>query len=118
MFQTLCYGRVIMARIKNITIDCEYPGRLATFWQAATGYSIEFSNEWIAYLGTNEPQSPRLLLLRVPEPKTVKNRTHIDLEADDRELGSRAAGQAGCDARGNSPYAEPGLDRDAGPRGK
>jgi glyoxalase superfamily protein len=74
-----------MARLRNITMDCENPGQLASFWQAATGYSIEFSNEWIANLAPPEAGAPHILLIKVPEPKSTKNRTHVDLDADDRE---------------------------------
>jgi len=67
-------------------MDCKNPARLASFWQAATGYTIAFSNEWVADLVPPEPGPPHILLLQVPESKTVKNRTHVDLESDHREL--------------------------------
>jgi hypothetical protein len=75
-----------MARLRNITMDCKSPARLATFWRAATGYTIAFSNEWAADLLPPEPGPPHILLVQVPESKTVKNRTHVDLEADNREI--------------------------------
>jgi hypothetical protein len=74
-----------MARIRNITIDCANPAKLAEFWKAATGYSIAYGNEWVAELRPPVAGHPNLLLLQVPEAKTVKNRTHMDLEAADRE---------------------------------
>jgi hypothetical protein len=75
-----------MARLRNVTMDCNDPAHLATFWQAATGYTIAFSNEWVADLAPPEAGPPHILLIQVPESKSVKNRAHIDLEADNREL--------------------------------
>jgi hypothetical protein len=74
-----------MARVKNITMDCENPGRLAAFWQAATGYSVAFSNDLIANLAPPDAAAAHILLIKVPEPKSAKNRAHVDLEADDRQ---------------------------------
>jgi len=74
-----------MARLRNVTIDCQNPAKLAEFWKAATGYSIAFSNEFVAELLPPEKGHPHILLLQVPEHKSVKNRVHVDLEAQDRE---------------------------------
>jgi hypothetical protein len=74
-----------MLRLRNITIDCRNPTKLAEFWQSATGYSIAFANNWVAELLPTEKGHPHILLLQVPEHKSVKNRMHVDLEAEDRE---------------------------------
>jgi len=83
----------------QVTFDCADPDRLARFWAAALGYKIPgpppgFAT-WEAFLesiGVPEDQrksrsavedpdgnGPRLFFQQVPEPKTVKNRVHLDL---------------------------------------
>lgn len=75
--------------IVNVVIDCANPQRLAPFWQAATGYQSVWSNDGIVVLAPSEQGRPNLLLQRVPEPKTGKNRVHVDLGAADLEAEAR-----------------------------
>jgi hypothetical protein len=83
----------------QITIDCVDPDRLAHFWADALGYQPQPPPEgfesWEALLteiGVPEEEwnnasaivdpagnGPRVYFQRVPEPKTVKNRLHLDL---------------------------------------
>lgn len=90
----------------QLTIDCADPRRLVAFWSEALGYVPEpppgGHADWRAYwaaMGVPEeeltggagetPESivpaagagPRIWFQRVPEPKTVKNRVHLDLRA-------------------------------------
>ncbi|GGV40500.1 hypothetical protein GCM10010182_76410 [Actinomadura cremea] len=60
-------------------LDCADPDSLAGFWAAALGYERGDLQE--PYVALTDPRGrwPRLLLQRVPEPKTVKNRMHPDL---------------------------------------
>ncbi|MCU1378750.1 MAG: hypothetical protein JWN29_1733 [Acidimicrobiales bacterium] len=80
----------------DLTFDCVDAPALAPFWKLALGYEDEpppppFLNrdDWLASYG-EQPGSgawlrdpagigPRLSLLNVPEPKSTKNRLHIDL---------------------------------------
>jgi predicted enzyme related to lactoylglutathione lyase len=70
-------------RIRTITFDCHDPYLLAGFWSQVTGFTEDPDN-------TNHPDDPEglllapdgsasLLFIRVPEPKQVKNRVHLDL---------------------------------------
>ncbi len=69
----------------NVTFDCEDPLKVAGFWSSALGRPVkEGSSEFFAGIEGGEGR-PNMLFLKVPEPKTVKNRVHLDLEADDRE---------------------------------
>ncbi|UNX54609.1 VOC family protein [Georgenia sp. TF02-10] len=93
-----------MARPVQIVIDAASPARLAEFWLAALenrGYVIPGPPgnfpDWPAFLaaqGVPEDRwdsasaiedpagaQPRIYFQRVPEPKTVKNRVHLDLQA-------------------------------------
>jgi hypothetical protein len=88
-----------MATSIQITFDCADPDRLASFWAMALGYRKqdppEGSATWPEFLAAQgipedqwnaasaildpEGRGPRLYFQRVPEPKVVKNRVHLDL---------------------------------------
>lgn len=90
-----------MATPFQITIDCTDAGRMMSFWSVALGYVEEPPPagypSWQDFLRANgvpvpptgsigaivDPDGvgPRVLFLRVPEHKTVKNRVHLDLRA-------------------------------------
>jgi hypothetical protein len=90
-----------MAMRVQITFDCADPDRLATFWAAALGYEKQQPpkgyDSWQAFLAErgfpedqwnsasaiNDPEGsgPRIYFQRVPEPKTAKNRVHLDVNA-------------------------------------
>jgi len=95
-----------MALIQDVVIDCERPAALARFWAAALdGYAVvpydEAELDRLRAMGIDDPEddptvlveevgsTPRLWFQRVPEPKTVKNRVHLDLRSDhaDSEAG-------------------------------
>jgi glyoxalase superfamily protein len=84
----------------DLTLDCANATTLAAFWKLALGYQDEpppapfaTRQEWLqavapgedsgpddgAWLRDPDGVGPRLSLLRVPEPKSAKNRLHIDL---------------------------------------
>jgi predicted enzyme related to lactoylglutathione lyase len=65
-----------------LSVDCGDAGKLAAFWAAALGRAVEpgATPESAAIAPDDSgPTGPRLLFHQVPEPKTVKNRLHIDL---------------------------------------
>ena len=88
-----------MATGIQVVVDCADPARLAEFWAAALGYTLqdpptgfatwqEFlaaqgvpESEWNSANAVVDPdkRGPRIFFQRVPEPKTVKNRVHLDL---------------------------------------
>jgi hypothetical protein len=88
-----------MATEIQVVIDCADPGALSRFWATALGYILqpppeghasweEFlersgvpKSEWNSASAVVDPDGagPRLYFQRVPEPKTVKNRVHLDL---------------------------------------
>lgn len=72
-----------LLHIRNITVDCADPYRLATFWSEATGWLEDPADP-------NRPGDPEgrivtshdgisMLFVPVPESKTVKNRLHLDI---------------------------------------
>jgi Glyoxalase-like domain len=91
-----------MATKIQITADCADPAVMMAFWGAALGYVAEPPPpgyaSWTDYATALDiPRSqwrgsvvdpagigPRLFFQTVPEPKTVKNRWHLDVEVSDR----------------------------------
>ena len=76
-------------RWQCICIDSTDPSRVATFWQEALGWRRTYDSP--AEIALEPPAgspedgvSPDILVLRVPEEKSVKNRLHIDLRPDDQ----------------------------------
>jgi hypothetical protein len=94
-----------MATTLQITIDCADPDRLVDFWVNALGYVVEPPPDghatWVGYwrsLGVPDDElpgddedvhdsiidpagvGPRIWFQPVPEPKSVKNRVHLDLK--------------------------------------
>ncbi len=88
-----------MATGIQVAMDCADPDGLARFWATALGYKLEDppegytswpkwltahsipEEEWNSASAIVDPdgKGPRLWFQRVPEPKTVKNRVHMDL---------------------------------------
>lgn len=85
-----------MAGIQEIVVDCRDPASIAGFWAAALdGYQIapydEAELQRLRGLGVADPRDdptvrvvappgqPGLFFQRVPEPRTGKNRLHLDL---------------------------------------
>ncbi len=104
--------------VRHITIDCADAYGLARFWSAVLDAPLP---------GDDAPGDPEvlvatpgasLLFIRVPEPKRVKNRLHLDLQPRDRTrdqeverllgLGARlVADHRGPDGTGWATLADP-----------
>ncbi|MEL6893001.1 MAG: VOC family protein [Actinomycetota bacterium] len=75
--------------IGAITMDCDNAVELAAFWSAALDRPIDTggpgASEFFASIGRDDPAGPgtAMMFIKVPESKTVKNRTHLDLTSDD-----------------------------------
>jgi hypothetical protein len=71
------------SRIYNTSVDCADPWALAQFWSQVLGKPIDpdcsAGDEEVA---VNLGDDHDLLFMRVPEPKTVKNRMHLCLEPE------------------------------------
>jgi hypothetical protein len=89
-----------MAHIRDIVVDCAHPASAARFWaEVLDGYAVapydDAELERLRAAGIDGPEDdptvlveagpgrPRFFFVLVPEPKTVKNRLHLDLGADD-----------------------------------
>jgi predicted enzyme related to lactoylglutathione lyase len=68
--------------IKAVTFDARDALALATFWAAAFGSDVdEESTADKAFVEAAGWGGPNIWFIRVPEPKTAKNRMHFDLRA-------------------------------------
>src|ERR1041384_8196383 len=72
-------GGVMGSRFTELVIDAADPGRLLEFWSAVLGWQPTGKYEGAVELADPSGSVPTLLFLPVPEPKTVKNRLHIDV---------------------------------------
>jgi uncharacterized protein YndB with AHSA1/START domain len=73
--------------VKAVVVDCASPATLGTFWAAATGYVLQGPQPAPEdpFVGLADPrgEGPELGFQRVPEPKSGKNRLHLDLHVAD-----------------------------------
>lgn len=66
--------------IRNISVDCANPFELAQFWSQVLDLPMETDDKpGDAETGLSLDTGEELLFLKVPEPKTVKNRMHLCL---------------------------------------
>ncbi|MEV0732921.1 VOC family protein [Polymorphospora sp. NPDC050346] len=74
--------------IRHVDFDCADPYTLAGFWAAVLDYRLGDDDHpgdpEVLLSPTGGGTGPVLLFLRVPEPKQVKNRLHVDLQPTDR----------------------------------
>jgi len=100
------------SRLLECVVDCADPATLSRFWAAALGYEVLDESADMVEIGpggrTDEqllgelrsgPAVPTLIFIRVPEPKSVKNRLHLDLSPIDSDRDSEVARLAGLGAR-------------------
>jgi len=70
---------------EQIVIDTEDPARLARWWAEALGYRIVHEAPDEVEIRRTPDELPGLLFGVSPDPKTVKNRLHLDLRPEDQE---------------------------------
>ena len=78
-------------RLHHIVIDAhDLPG-LARFWTQALGWQVLSERENEIVIGTDENAPVGMCFMPVTDPKTVKNRVHLDLTSSaadrDQEIG-------------------------------
>jgi predicted enzyme related to lactoylglutathione lyase len=77
-------------RIQNLSIDAVDPRPVAAFWENALSWrrTFEDADEIVLEPPAGSPEDgvvPDLLVVRVPEGKSVKNRLHLDLRPSDQD---------------------------------
>ena len=70
--------------VTGINLDCAEPLSLGRFWSALLGLRVVAQDaDRFVDLEPIVPGGPTLSLVAVPEPKTVKNRLHLDVQVED-----------------------------------
>jgi hypothetical protein len=78
--------------IKSVTFDCDDALVVASFWATALGTDLdEESTSERAFVEAAGWGGPNMWFVRVPEPKTAKNRMHFDLRAPDGDIAGEVA---------------------------
>ena len=90
-----CFQTASVPGLK-IVLDCHDPSSMAAFWSAALGYTIVGSVESYTLLADTSGAGPQLLLQKVPERKSTKNRMHLDIDAVDIESEAARLEQLGA----------------------
>ncbi len=65
--------------IAAVVVDCAHPRAMARFWGEAMDWRVREVADDYAALRSAKGVGPYLEFLRTPDPKTVKNRVHLDL---------------------------------------
>jgi len=102
----------------EFTLDCTDLDHTAEFWQAAVGFVVDGSIEgrYVSLSGNGVT----LTLQWVAEPKTVKNRMHLDPVSGEPRAGGRSPREPWCVSRHTdcSPGVRSDVVRARGPRGQ
>jgi predicted enzyme related to lactoylglutathione lyase len=86
----------------EVVIDCRDTGRMARFWGDVLGWPAREDDDGTWYVSsTGEDTSPEVILVfvPVPEPKTVKNRIHLDVNPSGCDQGEELERLLGLGAR-------------------
>jgi hypothetical protein len=100
---------VTIAYFKDVCLDAAEPARVGSFWATVLGLGWEAHDDGDGVLTGPTPQHT-IWVNKVPEPKTVKNRVHLDIYArhlaDLEALGARVVRPEG-DGRRWTVMADP-----------
>ena len=100
-----------LARVGWVQVDWVDLDRSARFWSALLGVEIDAGATPPAYRCLRALPGSGLVICfqRVPEPKTVKNRLHLDLQVSDMEAATaRIEELGGRRQQPRADYAEDG----------
>jgi predicted enzyme related to lactoylglutathione lyase len=74
---------------KAVTFDCSDATVVGQFWSEVLGRPIDTEpippSPFFVSIGLGDSSQIAYMFIQVPEAKTVKNRTHLDLDSDDVE---------------------------------
>jgi predicted enzyme related to lactoylglutathione lyase len=73
----------VIGRVSFTTIDATDPDRLAAFWGAILGTAVGETSDAGRFVFLREANGHVLGFQRVPDPKSVKNRVHLDIRVED-----------------------------------
>lgn len=110
-----------MGQLTDIVFDCRHPASLARFWAfALDDYVVapydDAEMARLARLGVHDPENdptviliglsggPRIWFQLVPEPKTTKNRVHLDIRVADRQAAATRLESGGAHVLDDRPH--------------
>jgi predicted enzyme related to lactoylglutathione lyase len=70
---------------EQVIIDSSDPGSLGRWWADVLGWVVVTDDPDEFEIRATPDRLPGLLFVPVDEPKTVKNRLHVDLRPDDQD---------------------------------
>lgn len=69
--------------LENVVFDCADAAALATFWAAVLSQEVDADGNEFFTSVNRSGDGPALFFIQVPEPRTGKNRLHVDLATAD-----------------------------------
>jgi catechol 2,3-dioxygenase-like lactoylglutathione lyase family enzyme len=67
-------------RISQVVVDCRDPEGLAAFWNGVLGWHVVgHEPDGGVEIGPGDPGAMTIIFEPVPEPKSAKNRLHLDV---------------------------------------
>ena len=79
------YAERMALEWEQVNVDATDPEALGRWWLDALGWVIVNDDPEEFEIREAPDRLPGLLFARVPEPKTVKDRLHLDFRPDDRD---------------------------------
>jgi predicted enzyme related to lactoylglutathione lyase len=70
---------------EQVIVDAKDPEALARWWANALAWVVVGEDDGEYEIRATPEQLPGLLFAHVPEPKTIKNRLHLDFRPADRD---------------------------------
>ena len=78
-----------------VTIDCNDVAAMAAFWTELLGLEVRHADDQFAFLSYAPDRKVTLWLQHVPEPRTEKNRLHLDFAVPDLPAAERRVVELG-----------------------
>jgi hypothetical protein len=73
------------SRWQTVVVEAADPGRLGRWWAEVLDYHLLSETPDEVVIAPDKGARPELLFSLLAEPKTAKNRLHLDLTPDDQE---------------------------------
>lgn len=70
---------------EQVVVDCVDPQRLGRWWADALSWQYWAQDGEEVEIRPTEDRLPGLIFIPDPEPKTLKNRLHLDFRPDDQD---------------------------------
>lgn len=83
--QDLIYDRLMSLEWEQTIVDARDPSALGLWWREALGWVVVNDHPDEFEIRPTADRLPGLLFVSVSEPKTTKNRLHLDFRPDDRD---------------------------------